>query len=121
MNFRDLAKKQTTLSVIMEGRTKVKTEYLINTYPDGFTIDGFDFITSKKTGEKYPVFKIAEDDKIFCNAGTILTRIFTEFVEQFKGDVDGASRELKRQGGLKVKLGVGTTAAGDTLTTVEII
>lgn len=121
MDFRDLAKRQTTLSDVMLNREKVKTTDLINDYPDGVTIIAFDYVTSKKSKTPYPVFNIAEDPTIFCNGSTILDRIFSSFVKQYDGDVKAASDELRRQGGLKVKLGHGTTKAGDELVTVEVL
>lgn len=121
MDFRNLAKKQTTLSTIMADREKMSNDKLIATYPDGVTITGFDYVTSKKTGKQYPVFTIAEDAGVFVNGGTVIDRVFQEFVKVCDGDVDAASQELKRQGGLKVKFGHGTTKAGDELITVEII
>lgn len=120
-DFRELAKRQTTLSEVMVDRTKVKTDDLIQKYPDGFTIIAFDYVNSKKSKVPYPVYNIAEDPTVFCNGGTVLDRIFSEFVKQMDGDVAAASNELRRQGGLKVKLGHGTTKAGDELTTVEIL
>jgi hypothetical protein len=120
-DFRNLAKRQTTLSAVMVDREKVKTEDLIESYPDGLTIVAFDYVTSKKSKGSYPVFNIAEDPTIFCNGGTVLDRIFKEFVEACDGDVAMASDELRRQGGLKVILGKGTTRAGDELITVEVI
>lgn len=121
IDFRALAKKQTSLSEVMTDREKVTSEELMETYPEGFTIVAFDMVQSKKSHGKYPVFNIAEDNTIFANAGTILTRIFNEMVDAMGGDVDKASNELRRQGGLKVKLGHGTTKAGDDLITVEVL
>lgn len=120
-DFREIAKKETSLSEVMTDRTKVSTDDLIEQYPDGVTITAFDYVQSKKSEGKYPVFNIAEDATVFCNAGTILTRIFDEFVAECNGNVDKASSELRRQGGLKVKLGHGQTKSGDDLITVEII
>ena len=120
-DFRELAKKETSLSDVMTDRTKVTSDDLIEAYPDGFNIIAFDYVQSKKSKGKYPVFNIEEDPTIFCNASTILTRIFDEFVSECDGDVDLASNELRRQGGLSVKLGRGRTKAGDELITVEVI
>lgn len=120
-DFRNLAKRQTTLSAVMVDREKVKTEDLIVSYPDGLTIIAFDYVISKKSKGSYPVFNIAEDPTIFCNGGTVLDRIFKEFVDACDGDIEAASDELRRQGGLKVILGKGTTKSGDELITVEVI
>lgn len=121
MDFRDLAKRQTTLSSVMVDKEKIKTQDLIDNYPNGVTITAFDYVQSKKSKGKYPVYNIAEDDSIFCNGGTVLDRIFSEFVNACDGDVAEASDELRRQGGLKVKLGNGTTKSGDELITVEVL
>lgn len=120
-DFRNMAKRQTTLSEVMNDRDKVSTDELIEKYPDGVTINAFDYITSKKSKGKYPVFNIAEDPKVFCNGGTILDRIFQDFVNAMDGDVAAASNELRRQGGLKVKLSHGETKNGDDLTVVEVL
>lgn len=121
VDFRNLAKKETSLSDVMTDRTKVTSEELMEKYPDGFNIIAFDYVQSKKSKGKYPVFNIEDDPTIFCNAGTILTRIFDEFVNAMEGDVDAASEELRRQGGIMVKLGKGKTKAGDDLVTVEVL
>lgn len=120
-DFRNMAKRQTTLSEVMTDRTKISNDDLMTNYPDGFTIMAFDMIQSKKTKDKYPVYNIAEDPTVFCNGGTVLKRIFNDFIEAMDGDVKAASDELRRQGGLKVKLGYGTTKAGDDVITVEVI
>lgn len=120
-DFRNMAKRQTTLSEVMTDRDKISTYDLIAKYPDGVTIVAFDYIKSKKSISKYPVFNIAEDATVFCNGGTILDHIFHDFVEAMDGDVKAASDELRRQGGLRVKLSKGETKSGDELTIVEVI
>lgn len=120
-DFRNMAKRLTTLSEVMIDRDKISTDKLIEKYPDGVTIVAFDYIQSKKSKGKYPVFNIAEDATVFCNGGTILDHIFRDFVNAMDGDVREASDELRRQGGLHVKLSKGKTKAGDDLTLVEVI
>lgn len=120
-DFRQLAQRQTTLSEVMADRTKTTTDELMEKFPEGVTIIAFDYIASRKSKGKYPVFNIEEDPTVFCNGGTILDRIFTDFINACDGSVPSASNELRRQGGLKVKFGHGTTRSGDELTTVEVI
>lgn len=120
-DFRNMAKRQTTLSEVMVDREKISTDDLIAKYPDGVTIVAFDYIRSKKSKGKYPVFNIAEDATVFCNGGTVLDHIFHDFVEAMDGDVKAASDELRRQGGLQVILYKGKTKSGDKLTLVEVI
>lgn len=116
-----MAKRQTTLSEVMNDREKITTQEVIERYPDGITIVAFDYIQSKKSKGKYPVFNFSEDMTVFCNGGTVLDRIFTDFVNAMDGDVAAASNELRRQGGLQVKLSNGKTKAGDDLVMVEVI
>lgn len=121
-DFRNMAKRQTTLSEVMTDRDKISTDELIAKYPDGVTIVAFDYIQSKKFSRgKYPVYNIAEDATVFCNGGAVLDRIFHDFVEAMDGDVKAASDELRRQGGLQVKLSKGETKKGDEVTLVEVI
>lgn len=120
-DFRSMAKRQTTLSEVMNDREKITTQEVIERYPDGITIVAFDYIQSKKSKGKYPVFNFSEDMTVFCNGGTVLDRIFTDFVNAMDGDVAAASNELRRQGGLQVKLSNGKTKAGDGLVMVEVI
>lgn len=120
-DFRGMAKRQTTLSEVMNDREKITTQEVIERYPDGITIVAFDYIQSKKSKGKYPVFNFSEDMTLFCNGGTVLDRIFTDFVNAMDGDVAAASNELRRQGGLQVKLSNGKTKAGDDLVMVEVI
>lgn len=120
-DFRGMAKRQTTLSEVMNDREKITTQEVIERYPDGITIVAFDYIQSKKSKGKYPVFNFSEDMTVFCNGGTVLDRIFTDFVNAMDGDVAAASNELRRQGGLQVKLSNGKTKAGDDLVMVEVI
>lgn len=120
-DFRNMAKRQTTLSEVMTDRNKITTEEVIEKYPEGITIVAFDYIQSKKSKGKYPVFNYAEDPTVFCNGGTVLDRIFSDFVAAMDGDVKAASDELRRQGGLQVRLSKGETKSGDELTLVEVI
>lgn len=120
-DFRQLAIKETSLSDVMTDREKISTDELISKYPNGFTIIAFDYVQSKKSDGKYPVFNIEEDPSVFGNAPTILQRIFDSMVAECKGDVDAASDELRRQGGLTIKFGHGKTKAGDDVITVEVI
>lgn len=120
IDFRALAQKATTLSELMTDRTKASTEDMVRNYPDGFTIDRFD-IVSTGADTVFPVFTIREDDDIFYMGGAVLYKIVNTFIEAFDGDVDAASEMLHKDGGLKVKLITGRTKKGNSLTKVEII
>lgn len=121
MNLYDIAKRATSLSDVMTGRTKMTNKECMEKYPDGVTITSFDFINSnKKAGEKFPVFTIEEDDSVYVNGATVIARVFQEFLSYFDGDIDQANRELKSEGGLPVKFTATKNKAGDDMIAVEI-
>ena len=120
-NFKEIAKAQTTLSEVMNNKEKVTNEYLISEYPNGFTITNFDFIRSNKDNGRYAVYNIAENTNIFASAGTVLNRIFEDFVEEYNGNVYAASNGLKEYGGITVKLSHGHTRKGKNVILVDIL
>lgn len=123
-NFKQSAMDATTLSELMNNRDKASTEYMIETYPDGFTVMSFDVIqTADKDGVvvEYPVFNVAEDDKIFYAGGTILNKIVHQWIEGFDGSIENANKDLQATGGLRIKLEESKTKRGNTLTRVVIL
>lgn len=123
-NFKQSAMDATTLSELMNNRDKASTEYMIETYPDGFTVMAFDVIqTADKDGVvvEYPVFNVAEDDKIFYAGGTILNKIVHQWIEGFDGSIENANKDLQATGGLRIKLEESKTKRGNTLTRVVIL
>lgn len=123
-DFRKSAQSTTTLSPLMEGRLKVSMEDIMKRYPDGVTVNRFDFISyedAKKGQVTYPVLTIAEDDSVCFFGGYILTRICNEWTSGFDGDVEATSAALAENGGVKMKFKAGKTKGGNSVTTVEII
>ena len=122
--FSDIAKKATTLSPLMEGRTKISTDDIIVAYPNGVTLTEFDIVPGiSQNGEpnSYPVFLFKEDPTKFYCGGTVLGNIAASWVEGTGGDIDGASAELKATGGVAVKLVKGKTRRGNSVTSVQIL
>lgn len=122
--FANLARRATTLSVLMEGREKMSVEDVSTTYPDGITITAFDVITTpNKNGEPstYPVILFAEDDTKFIYGGKALNDIVTSWLANFEGDVETTSNALKAAGGVKIKLIPSRTKQGNNFTKVEVI
>lgn len=112
INFRNIAAKQTVLSDLMDGRTKVsKTDGVIH-------ISDFDIVPDKK-GEAYAVCAISPTE--FINGGHVLTRIFTSIIEVFNGDKEQAREEFRKSGGLDVKLERRKTGSGHDITAVEVL
>lgn len=124
-NFSKIAMRETTLSELMVGREKVTTDDVIKNYPEGVTITQFDIIEmydeKKKENVAFPVFTIKEDDSVCFFGGCIFTKIVNAWLEQYDGDIAGASLDLQECGGVKVRLSSRKTKAGNNLTSVEII
>lgn len=119
-DFKQAAQKATTLSDLMTDKTKLNTEDLIDKYPDGFTITAFD-IVSTDAETTFPVFSIKEEPDSFYCGGAVLMKIVNNFIEGFHGDIDAASNELGRAGGLRIRLEESKTKKGNSLTRVFIV
>lgn len=122
--FANLARKATTLSPIIEGKTKISVSDIIATYPDGITIDGFDMINgSDQNGEPstYPVFTFIEDNTRFGFGGAVLKNIVNSWLAAFDGDVESCAKALSANGGVKLKFAQGKTKGGRPVTTIEVI
>lgn len=118
IDFKALAQEAVGGSPIMKGREKIAVDTLIALYPNGVTVNGYDFIR-KSDGTGYPVFTIAEDDKVFFNGGAIANKIAEEWTLAAGGDVEAASRELNEIGGVKFKIGKRRTNDGRTVNTFD--
>lgn len=118
-NFKDLARKATTLSELMENREKISTEDVIENFPDGITINAVDVInTSTAT---YPVFTFLEDNMKFYCGGIVLTKIANMWLEEYNGDLGMLNHDLAESGGVKVKLTESKTKDKKNVTTVEVM
>ena len=114
VDFRNIAIESTTLSPIMDGRTRLSMDDVISSYPNGVTVDGFDII-------HYSVVTFAEDSDKFFFGGKVLTNIVNGWIAVFEGDIEKASSALKDSGGVKMQFAHGRTKNGNNLTTVKII
>ena len=118
-NFKDLARKATTLSELMENREKISTEDVIKNFSDGITINAVDVI--KTSTATYPVFTFAEDKKMFYCGGIVLTKIVNMWLEEYNGDLGMLNHDLAESGGVKVKLVESKTKDKKNVTTVEVM
>lgn len=120
--FAAMAKEATTLCELMQGKTKVDTEELLD---KEITITGFDFIELKdgKTDElkRFAVCTFAEDEGAFFFGGTVLTKICDRWAKDFDGDAEAASEALAEEGGCVIKMTEGKTKNGRHITNVDII
>ena len=119
-NFRDLARKATTLSELMENRKKIQTSEVIKNFPDGITLNAVDVI--KTSDAKYPVFTFSEDPHSFYCGGVVLVKIVDTWLDEYKGDLGLLNHDLAETGGVKVKLTEAKTRDGkNNITEVEVI
>ena len=123
MDFKKLAEQATSLSPIMEGKTKLSTEDIITQYPDGITLCTVDMVSYEKSGTpiEYPVFNFAENPDVFLAGGIVLKKIAESWASEFNGDYNAASDALFKAGGVKVRLSSGRSKNGNSITNVEIV
>ena len=119
-NFRDLARKATTLSELMENREKIQTADVIKNFPDGITLNAVDIIKTSDT--TYPVFTFSEDVHRFYCGGIVLSKIVDTWLDEYNGDLGLLNHDLAETGGVKVKLTEAKTRDGkNNITEVEVI
>lgn len=118
MSFRKNAKKNTLLSDIMDGRTSIKTEEVIERFGGVITLTDVD-IVDIPTG-RYPIFKFKEDDTFFYAGGTILMNIVDDCLEECNGDLQKVKDDLASDN-VAIKLSKDRTKNGNTITKVEIL
>lgn len=122
-DFRNVAVEATSLSELMNGRTKIDTADVIAKYPDGITIIAVDMVEYEKDGKpvEYPLFLFAENDNAFYAGGVVLKKIVKAWASKFDGDYESMSRALTEGGGVRVKLSMGRAKTGNTITNVDIL
>lgn len=120
-NFKQIALNETTLSPIMAGREKRDIDYLMEHFPEGVTLNGFDFVTITDKGieKTFPVFTFAEDEESFFMGGFLLSKIARSWVGD--GDAESTSDELREAGGVKVKFKKSKTKSNNNITMIEVI
>lgn len=117
--FSTVARKETTLSPLMDNRTRLSTDELIAQYPQGVTVREFDFIG---TGEDaYPVFAFAENPQMFAFGGKVFAGVARAWADMYDGDIEKASSELYAAGGVKMVFAKSRAKNGNTVTTVTVI
>lgn len=122
--FANIARRATTLSPIIEGKTKISVGDIIATYPDGITVTSFDMVSgTDQSGETttYPVFVFAEDDTRFGFGGAVFKNICEAWIANFDGDITSCAKALEANGGVKLKFAQARTKAGRNVTTIEVI
>ena len=118
-NFREEAMKSTLLSVLQKDRTKISTEELVSQFPDGVTVNQFDFATIED--KVFAVVTFAEDGTRYYNGGTVLTKMCLAWAAGFNGDPESASVALMKSGGVKLKFTETKTKNGNNVTTITVV
>ena len=122
--FADIARKATTISPLIEGKTKISVSDIISTYKDGITINGFDMVAGTDNNgapSTYPIIVFAEDDSKFAFGGMVLKNVCLAWLEHFDGDIDTCNAALKANGGVKVLFSRQKTRNGREVTTVDVV
>lgn len=117
--FATVARKETSLSQLMDGRERISMDDIIRDYPQGVTVNAFDFIGSGD--DAYPVFLFAENPQKFAFGGTVFAGVARAWGDMFDGDLERASQELKTAGGVKMVFAKSRTKNGNTCTTVTVL
>lgn len=116
--FKSKAISATTISKLMEGRVKISTEEIITKYPDGVTVNAFDWM--KGDDGEYPVCTFEENDGECFFGGTALTSICKAWQEGFETPED-CSVALASEGGVKLKFSKGKTKNNRNFTKCEVV
>jgi hypothetical protein len=118
-DFRKAAFESTLLSKLQNDREKISTHDLIQRFPDGITVKAFDFATID--GKAFAVVIFNEDDSLYYNGGTILSKMCMAWAAGFGGDPDSASVALSKAGGVKLKFAEEKTKGGNNVTTITVV
>ena len=116
--FLKIAQKATTISPLMEGREKLGNAEIIAAGTP-VTINAFD-LTKGSDGDMFGIYTVAEYPEHFLFAGKILTEIFNSWAAEFDGDIETASSELGKSGGVTLTLKQQLTKDGKRTVTVPV-
>lgn len=120
VNFKQIAQNELSLSPLMSGREQLKTEDLTG---QTVTIIAFDFatITDKGQEKTFPVLLLKEHPNNYYNGGTLLSKLCQAWAAEYDGDVEQASEDLGKSGGVKLRFKSAKTKSGNNLTSVEVV
>lgn len=118
-NFRKAALESTMLSKLQNDREKISTHDLIQQFPDGITVNAFDFATVDD--KSFAVVTFKEDDTKYYNGGTVLSKMCVAWAAGFAGDPEAASTALANAGGVKLKFTESKTKNGNNVTTITVV
>lgn len=118
VSLKRIAEKQLTLSDLMVEKDKIDTEEIIDTYPDGITIDEIDVCTIDS--EEVYIYTFRENKNVFAFAGHILKNLFKAWIE-CNNSIEEVNELLSKEK-MRLKLERGKTKDGKReITKVSLI
>lgn len=119
-NFKEIAQKELSLSPLMTGREQIKTDDLIG---KTVTVVAFDFAHIEDKGEQkvFPVLLLAEYPDRYYNGGVLLNKMCAAWAASYDGDIEAASNDLGKSGGVQLRFRSTKTKSGNNLTSVDVI
>lgn len=119
---RKIADRVLSLSPVIENKTKMTTDEIMNAYPGRITLTTVDFLTSPKDGKPYAVFNIKEDPTVWFGGGERLTTLFSAYLaaDAMAGDLAVLNAYLA-ENPIAVRLTKGRTKKGNPITLVEVL
>lgn len=119
-DFRKIALDELSLSPLMAGRDQIKTDDLVG---QTVTVTEFDFatITDKGVEKTFPVMILEEHPGCYYNGGALLNKLCAAWAAAYDGDIEAASEDLKKSGGVKLRFKATKTKNGNNLTSVEVV
>jgi hypothetical protein len=120
INFKKIAQDELSLSPLMAGKEQIKTDDLIG---QTVTVVAFDFatITDKGVEKTFPVLLLKEYPDRYYNGGTLLSKLCTCWANAYDGDIEAASEDLEKSGGVQLRFTATKTKAGNNLTAIDVV
>lgn len=126
--FKKIAQEMVSISPLAAGRTKLKTEDVVNKQ---LTIVAFDLVNKYDHGKlvvddngevkTYGLVVFKELPDRFYTVGKVFTDVCCAWAKETNGDTVAASAEIEAEGGVPVKFYPDKTNSGNNLTNVEIL
>lgn len=121
VDFRKVAKRVTSLSDIMTNREKITNEDLIGAQEYATVhITDMDRLSLEDNQHSW-IYTTEEYPNYYAYAGTVLNKIFEEYLTYFPDDVDALRAEFNKAGGITVELSYGTTKKGNDIIKVKVV
>ena len=100
--FVQRAMETTTIHSIADGKNQLRTDEVINLYPNGVTITAFDVV--KTEDKEFSILLFKENENAFFYGGTVLTNLCKAWLQMTGLNCAETSVMLADEGGVTVKL-----------------